>query len=757
MTAFYSRLTQDDPAGKALSLPNQRKRFLELATTNGWSAHRVYEEPRRVSGELSEKERPALAQLLTDVRAGHVVRVVVRHLDRLGRGEVLETVVREFRARGVVVQTFDGPVDLSSAAGRLGVRVQAVVGAFEVERGGERVREAKRNRARDGWHLGPAPYGYTSQARVRAELTALYGSDPVGAERARTEAQLRIPISPGLVVDEAEAATVREMFRLFVHERWGARRVANHLNATGGTRRGGIWYAQTVAKVLRDPKVAGDVTYDEVAYAAKRPSSARIDRQEPFAAKHVAIIDRETWRVAKLLRENGGARWQVSREDVRAYPLSGILLCRHGHPMNGRSGGTKSRPSNCYYTCGRRARHGVEHSSGCDAPTMQAERAEAALRDVLARVLSAPEKIAAVVDEANRQLAATAPARRAEVEDLDAKVKDAQTRVKRLMALIEAEDDRDRAREVLDRVLEIRAEVLDLAEKRAELEDAPIPLPKRVSDVEVATYLEALNARLGSDPEGFSVLLVELRAHHGLAVTVVDAYTLRVALDLDPGRIGGAPVTLVSRARARGRVPLVVDAVAGTRVMSADEWASAQKGKHTCACGCGGLIDVSPRHMAESKGVPRFIQGHHRMSMTEFVEEVNAEGLLTVAQTAQLLDVGETTLRRLEERGLVQPERRAWGKREPMRLYKEAELPALREALVAAGFRFDGAGWMTTAEAAAALGISETTLRAWERSGRVPKTKRDSAGRRAFTASDVKAIRESLTGPAKGRSHSGIR
>lgn len=746
LTAFYSRLTQDDPAGKALSLPNQRKRFLELAIANAWSLNRVYEEPRRVSGELDEQDRPALAELLNDVRAGLVERVVVRHLDRLGRGAVLEKVLAVLRAAGVTIATFDGAVDVSSAAGRLGVRAQAMVGAFEVERAGERIRESKRRRSMEGWYLGPAPFGYTSQARLRAELTALYGSDPLSAERARTEAQRRIPISPGLVVDEAEAGMVREIYRLFVHERQGSRRIANGLNARGELHRGGLWYSQTLQKILRDPKVAGFVTYDEQAYIQRRPSGARIDRQQTFAGKHEAIIDAETWRLAQVLRENGGAKWQVRRQDTRPYPLSGVLLCRNGHHMKGRSNGNGTTPGNAYYICSKRARHGLEHACGCSAPTMQADRAEAAVRSLLARVVGDPSKVMEVVAEANRQLEATAPARRAEVDDVDARIRDAQTRIKRLMAAIENEDDRGKAGEVLDRIMEIRSEVRDLEEKRQDLNSEPLPFPKRVSDAEVTAYLEALRGRLADDPEGFSVLLVELRAHHGLKIIATDPFTIRLVLDLDAGRLGGDARPITLSARVRSRVPFVIDAVAGARPMTAEEWAASEKGKHVCACGCGGQIQVRPEHMAACKGIPTFIHGHHRMNMMEFVAALNAEGLLTVSQAARDLDVGETTLRRLEERGVIHPERRQWGDRLPMRCYRRDELPQLREALASAGFRIKADSTLGTTDLAAALGVAENTVRKWEGEGKIPVARRDTRGCRVYLAQDVERIQAHLAG-----------
>jgi len=159
VTAFYARVTQDESIRKDLSLPNQQARFEEIAKAEDWERTRLYVEPEAVSGELGVEKRQALSQLVNGIEAGQVSRVIVRHLDRLGRGAVLEEIVSLLRNSGVELWTFDGQQDIRSAAGRLGVRAQAMVGAFEVERGGERVREMRRQKARQGYYVGPTPYG----------------------------------------------------------------------------------------------------------------------------------------------------------------------------------------------------------------------------------------------------------------------------------------------------------------------------------------------------------------------------------------------------------------------------------------------------------------------------------------------------------------------------------------------------------------------------------------------------------------------
>lgn len=99
------------------------------------------------------------------------------------------------------------------------------------------------------------------------------------------------------------------------------------------------------------------------------------------------------------------------------------------------------------------------------------------------------------------------------------------------------------------------------------------------------------------------------------------------------------------------------------------------------------------------------------------------------------LGVGESTLRRAEAKGWVEPTWRSWGNRQPMRVYLEADIPVLREKLVEAGFRDDET--YTTAHVAEMIGVAQSTLRRWERLGRIPKVARDSAGRRVYTAEYV--------------------
>lgn len=102
VTGIYIRVTQEESVKTDLSIPNQRARGIELCAEHEWSPVRVYQEPRHVGGDLMPERRPALAQLLDDVEAGRVVRVLVRHAGHLWRGtEVQDRILSVLRRHSV--------------------------------------------------------------------------------------------------------------------------------------------------------------------------------------------------------------------------------------------------------------------------------------------------------------------------------------------------------------------------------------------------------------------------------------------------------------------------------------------------------------------------------------------------------------------------------------------------------------------------------------------------------------------------------
>ena len=732
-TALYSRVTREESIRKGLSLPNQRKRFLELASQHGWEPTEIYEEAKGLSGELPPDRRPKLRELLKAAQRGEVDRVVVRHLDRLARGDTLVPILTELHAAGIEVRTFDGVVDGKTAAGRFVVRVQGAAAAFETERGGERVREAKRSRARDGIHVGRAPYGYTSQSRLRGQLV----HQGVAADDARVEAQKRIPVSPGLVVDEEEAKVVLDVYDRYVEQRQGTRIITRELNARGIQRRGSPWHVSQVVKLLHDPKVAGWTTFDEEGYQDGRPSSAAVQKQARYPAKHQAIVSQALFEKAERLLGLRRQQLSLTSDSSRTYPLTGVLKCSHGHGMKGKSGGNGS--GYIWYVCRLRARAGTDaDSGGCDAPNVKASDGEAAVRNLLSQLLSSTDTIMRAWQVARDRLAVEAPERKRALVQLDAEMAGLEREREAAFAgLRDVELAPEQYAVIADRAKELNERIRQLQEQRSDVEQLVVPIKSRqLSKAQVEGYLGNMAAMLEKRPEALRELLLLMHIHHGLTVTAVDSHNLRLDVHLDPISIAGNEAGV---ADLPVKVPIMLEAQAGQPRITNEEWASLENEKgHTCACGCGARIKVRPDMRAASVGIPKVIQGHHRMDMTAFVEALNAEGLVTVSQAAKELGVGETTLRRAEERGWIKPGRRSWGGRQPMRVYRRDDLPGLREKMKSEGFRFeDDDSVMTTKEMAAALGIPESRLRHMERTGKLPRQKRGSGGKRMWQRKDV--------------------
>jgi site-specific DNA recombinase len=204
----------------------------------------------------------------------------------------------------------------------------------------EKVRTAMRRKAVRGEVLGRPPYGYRVGPRSRLEL---------------------VP---------EEAVVVRYIFRLYLQEGMGIRKIAGQLNEeTIPTRRGGRWSMVTIRDLLRNRSYLG--TYSR--FGVKVPGS------------HPALISQEDFRrIQERLQSHKGA---VTERQVIPFLLSGLVYCgRCGNKMIGVSrrqkwttrAGEQRSSSYRYYQCESRT-----NQSACGYNTQRAAELEARLRQML--------------------------------------------------------------------------------------------------------------------------------------------------------------------------------------------------------------------------------------------------------------------------------------------------------------------------------------------------------------------------------------
>jgi DNA invertase Pin-like site-specific DNA recombinase len=181
-----------------------------------------------VSGAASS--RPALDELLAATAAGAIDVIVVAKLDRLGRSLLhLLQLIERLDALGVRVLSACEGIDTRTPAGRMMLQLLGVFAEFERERLRERSQDGQHRRAREGGFVGTTPpFGYRAVP------------DPSGAT--------------GFVldIDPTQAACIRDMYRLLVHDRVPLMRVIKQLNAAGHRSDSRApWTKQTLSRWAR--------------------------------------------------------------------------------------------------------------------------------------------------------------------------------------------------------------------------------------------------------------------------------------------------------------------------------------------------------------------------------------------------------------------------------------------------------------------------------------------------------------------------
>lgn len=211
-------LSESRGDGPAAGLAEQNSNFLEWCERGGYRPAATF-----IDADLAG-ERGGFAQLierLDEVEPGFVL-VVVQSFRHLGaEPEQAAMALLQLRSRGARVESLDeGTLDEA--------RLLALWDGIEGRDRGAPVREGMRRRAVRGQALGRTPYGY----------------------RVGSEGRL-IPVPE-------EADVVRYIFRLYLDEGLGIRRIAQRLNDEDyRTRRGRPWSMVTIRDILRNRVYTG--------------------------------------------------------------------------------------------------------------------------------------------------------------------------------------------------------------------------------------------------------------------------------------------------------------------------------------------------------------------------------------------------------------------------------------------------------------------------------------------------------------------
>jgi site-specific DNA recombinase len=298
--AIYTRKSSEEGLEQDFnSLHAQRESceaYVSSQKHEGWIAlPTIYDDGGYSGGSM---DRPALTQLLADVRSGSIEVVVVYKVDRLTRSLAdFAKIVEVFDAAGVSFVSVTQQFNTTSSMGRLTLNVLLSFAQFEREVTGERIRDKIAASKKKGmWMGGWVPLGYDRKDRT-------------------------------LIPNDTEARTVRTIFHLFLKLK-NVRDVQYELVRLNlrtkpyavqrGRATGNLPFARGhIYKILSNPLYLGEIEH----------KGAR------HSGQHQALITRETWdAVQARLAANSHAKRSRSNA-ASTNLLAGRIYDEAGNPL----------------------------------------------------------------------------------------------------------------------------------------------------------------------------------------------------------------------------------------------------------------------------------------------------------------------------------------------------------------------------------------------------------------------------------------
>ena len=159
--ALYVRVSTQEQAKEGYSIGEQLDRLKLYAEAHGWIIVNTYTDAG-YSG--SNQNRPALQDLIKDVKAGKIHKVLVYKLDRLSRSQkdTLELIEDVFMKNNCDFESMTEKFDTSTSFGKAMIGILAVFAQLEREQIKERMSLGMEARIKEGKWKGGAhtPFGY---------------------------------------------------------------------------------------------------------------------------------------------------------------------------------------------------------------------------------------------------------------------------------------------------------------------------------------------------------------------------------------------------------------------------------------------------------------------------------------------------------------------------------------------------------------------------------------------------------------------
>ena len=278
---IYVRVSTQEQAQEGYSIGEQTERLQKYCSAMDWTVYKVYTDPGYSGGSM---DRPALQQLIQDVKQHRINRVVVYKLDRLSRSQkdTLTLIEDVFNRNCADFVSMMENFDTSTPFGRAAIGILAVFAQLEREQIKERMIMGKSAKAKTGAWMGSSV-------------------SPIGYDY----------IDGKLQINEYEKMQVLKIYEMFLSG-YSIRKIANTLNNAGYYHKSGPWQGKTIKTVLCNRIYIGEVYFQNQYNKGIHES---IISEEDFA-KSVHQL--------KIVKEKYGKNIRAGK--ATSY-LAGLLFC----------------------------------------------------------------------------------------------------------------------------------------------------------------------------------------------------------------------------------------------------------------------------------------------------------------------------------------------------------------------------------------------------------------------------------------------
>ena len=285
--ALYIRVSTKEQALEGYSIGEQTERLTKFAEAHDWCIVKIYTDAGHSGADCN---RPALQDMLKDIRAGKIDKVLVYKLDRLSRSQkdTLKLIEDEFLPHNTDFESMSEKLDTSTPQGRLFLGILAAFAQLEREMIKERMSMGLEARIKEGkWRGGcNPPFGYTYDAEEKK-----------------------------LVIHEYEAMIIKKLFQ-DASEGKPLHGISTEMLNAGYTLRNGKMDIRNMRYILRNKTYCGYLKL----------------KDEWIKGLHDGIVDEETFDkvqealdITKQKFEELGLKTGVEAQSTN---LGGLLYCK---------------------------------------------------------------------------------------------------------------------------------------------------------------------------------------------------------------------------------------------------------------------------------------------------------------------------------------------------------------------------------------------------------------------------------------------